>query len=201
MSEENKLDIHRIQSLTDSTFAVAMTLLILEIKIPSGLDKLSLLNYFTSHTLSDLLIYVIGFISLGIFWIASHFHHNIISKTDKISSWLNIAFLMVVCIIPFSISLLKNYTNDQFSIIFHCVILITAGILNLLMLHYAWYKKHTKEFYSIMHFKFARIKILIPIFIYILIIIVSIFSLRLSILLFFAPLLMQLLPESYMSKK
>lgn len=195
MVEEGKLDIHRIQSLTDATFAVAMTILILEIKIPPGLTKNELLQYFMDYSLFDLLIYAIGFISLGVFWISSHFHHNIISKTDKNSSWLNLIFLLVICMIPFSVSLIKNYRNDHFSIIFHCIILIAASIMNLSMLYYAWKKKHTKEFYSVLHFRNARRRILMPVVIYIVIIIVSFFSINLSLYLFLTPFIIHMLPE------
>src|SRR5579872_6591616 len=84
------LDINRIQTLTDSIFAVAMTVLILEIRIPLQFDSAHLTKYFFRNTMSELFIYFISFITLGIFWIGSHFHHNLITQTDRVSSWLNI---------------------------------------------------------------------------------------------------------------
>ena len=94
MNTENELNIKRIQSLTDATFAVAMTILILEVKVPPGLSQDVLVNHFKDHTWRSLFIFMIGFVTLGVFWVGSHFHHHHLVRTDRISSWLNLLFLM-----------------------------------------------------------------------------------------------------------
>jgi uncharacterized membrane protein len=90
VNTEYKLDLKRIQNLTDATFAVAMTLLILNFETPPGLSSGEFMHFFYHDLAADIVIYVIGFITLGIFWIGSHYHHHIIHCTDRISSWLNI---------------------------------------------------------------------------------------------------------------
>ncbi len=190
-----ELDIKRIQSLTDAIFAVAMTILILEVRIPAGLSGADLLHYFSSHSLLDLFIYVIGFITLGVFWVGSHFHHHHLQKTDRVSSWINILFLMFICAIPFSISFIRSYRHEKISIIFFCCNLIIADCLNYAMLIYAWKKHYIQPDYTRDNLNLSIRRILIPIGIYGSAIAISFISTNLALLLFLAPPIMHMLPE------
>jgi len=67
------------------------------------MGSIELQKYFLDYILPELLIYVIKFFTLGIFWIGSHFHHNVFPKTDFICSCLNVLFLMMICRIPFEV--------------------------------------------------------------------------------------------------
>lgn len=196
MSALEELDLKRIQVLTVATFAVAMTLLIFEIKTPLWLSSKEFQTYFFQHLLSDLFIYIIGFITLGIFWIGSHYHHNILLKTDRISSWLNIAFLMITCTISLCISFIRNYKEQKLSLIFYCVILIIASCINLVMISYVWKKKHTKEYYTVSHFNNARLIILIPVFICTASIFICLLSQKISLWISLLPLLLHIFPEN-----
>lgn len=158
MSTETELSIKRIQSLTDATFAVAMTILILEVKVPPGLSEEVLTGHFLNHTLRSLFIYMIGFVTLGVFWVGSHFHHHHLVRTDRISSWLNILFLMFICMIPFSIDFLRNYHHQQFSIVFYSANLLIASMINFLMIWYAWKRGYVKPYYTKGNFKSARLR-------------------------------------------
>ena len=97
MNFSTELDIKRIQSLTDSIFAVAMAILILGITIPATLSPDATKDYLLHHTLKELFIYFVGFATLGIFWIGSHFQHHLLVQTDALSSWFSIFFLMMIC--------------------------------------------------------------------------------------------------------
>jgi uncharacterized membrane protein len=195
MSSETELDIKRIQALTDGAFAIAMTIIILEIKIPIGLNSIELNRYFFEHTFQELLIYFLGFVTLGILWIGSHFHHHHVMKTDRTSSWLNIIFMMFVCIIPFSIGFLYKYRHDKLSIIVLSVNLVLSYATNLLMLWYAWKKTYIKPHFTIAHFTHAKHRILFPIYIYLAIILVSFFAPSIAIYLFMVPVLLHMIPE------
>ncbi|UOK42531.1 MULTISPECIES: TMEM175 family protein [Flavobacterium] len=195
MSIETDLDTKRIQALTDGVFAIAMTIIILEVKIPTELNSIALNNYFFEHTFQELLIYFIGFVTLGILWIGSHFHHHHLMKTDRISSWLNIIFLMFICIIPFSIGFLNNYSHDKLSIIFLSINLILSSAANYLMLWYAWKKTYIKPHFTLSHFTHAKHRILFPIYIYVVIILISFFSTSFVLYLFLIPFTLHIIPE------
>lgn len=195
MTSETELDIKRIQALTDAAFAVAMTILILQIRIPIGLSSIELKKYFLEHTFSELFIYFIGFITLGVFWIGSHFHHHHLQKTDRVSSWLNILFLILICIIPFAIGFLKDYRHEKLSIIFYSIDLILASAVNYMMLWYAWKKNYIKPYYTNRDFRNAKNRILIPIYIYLATILVSYISTNIAIYLFLIPVVLHIIPE------
>ncbi len=197
MEAEERLDLKKIQNLTDATFAVAMTLLILEIRMPHGLSSEQFGIYFFNHLSSDIFIYIIGFITLGIFWIGSHYHHNILVKTDRISSWLNIFFLMTICLIPYCISLIRNYKEEKLNILFYSTVLIIASLFNLSMIIYAWKKKHTTKNYTLSHYKNAKLRMSIPIAIYAANMFICLLSVKLSLWIFLAPILLHILPEKY----
>jgi uncharacterized membrane protein len=195
MSLETELDVKRIQSLTDGAFAIAMTIMVLELEIPAGLSGAELHNYFFEHTFQELFIYFLGFVTLGILWIGSHFHHHHVMKTDRISSWLNIIFLMFICIIPFSIGFLINYRHDKLTIIFLSVNLILSNVANYLMLWYAWKKAYIKPYFTPGHFTHAKRRILLPIYIYLVTIPVSFFETMLALYLFIIPVVLHIIPE------
>ncbi|WP_425568038.1 TMEM175 family protein [Rurimicrobium arvi] len=195
------LDIKRIQMLTDAIFAVAMTILILELKIPSGLSTANVSSEFFTHTIWQLGFYFFSFVILGIFWTGSHFHHHLITETDRVSSWMNIFFLMFICIIPFSAGFINHYRHERLSIIFYALNLIMASLFNLLMLAYAWKRKYIQPYVSKADFNNARQRILFPIYIYVLVIAVSFVSTRIAILLFFTPILLHLIPETINKKQ
>jgi uncharacterized membrane protein len=195
MNTENELNIKRIQSLTDATFAVAMTILILEVKVPPGLSQDVLVNHFKDHTWRSLFIFMIGFVTLGVFWVGSHFHHHHLVRTDRISSWLNLLFLMFICVIPFSIDFLRNYHQQQISIVFYSVNLLIASLINFIMIWYAWKREYVKPYYTIKNYKNARLRVLLPVICYIFIIFISCLNAEVAVLFFLLPILIHLVPE------
>lgn len=186
------LDLKRIQGLTDATFAVAMTITVLEITVSSGLNHSELSEYVRVHLVPSLFIYFLGFIVIGAFWNDTHFHHQVLAKTDRISSWLNILFLMFVCVIPFSSSLLMKYRHDQLSTVFYCANLLIVSLCHLAMLVYAWKRKFMKPHISNRLYRNMSIRILIPIFSYCLLIPLTFYISGWIRFLFLAPLLFQI---------
>lgn len=194
--KKSSLNIERIQGLTDGTFAVAMTILVLEIRLPQYLNRTSLLEFFSTDILHGLMVYFMSFIVLGIFWIGSLFHHHLIAKTDRISSWLNILFLMFICLIPFSAGFLTHYRHETLSVVFYSMNLVTASLFHLFKLIYAWRKKFIKVHVTTKEYRNAKLRIIIPIIIYLSAIPVSFLLPSFAIFLFFIPIGIHLIPES-----
>jgi uncharacterized membrane protein len=187
-----ELDTKRIQALTDASFAVAMTILVLEIKIAPGLDHHGLIDYLLTEIKPALLIYSLSFIIIGAFWIDSHYHHNLITKTDRFSSWANIFFLMFICIVPFSSNFLTHYLHDRSSIIFYALNLICVNLCHWLMLTHSWKKDFIKPHISTRTYQNIKKRIMIPVLLYFAIIPLSYFLSKWVIFLFIAPLLFQI---------
>ena len=120
----------RIEALTDGVFAVAMTLLVLDIKVPIVEQAVS---EGLPHSLLALwprfLSYAISFIMLGIYWVGHHNQFHMIRRTDRALLWINILFMMGVSLLPFSTALLSQYANEPSAIIVYGVNLIIVGLV------------------------------------------------------------------------
>ena len=203
---EPKLDNKRVQSLTDGTFAIVMTVLILEINIPSGLTEDQLINYFYDKEISALIVFFISFILLGIFWIGNHYYQSLIINTNRFNIFLNILFLSIISIIPFSAKLLIEYQNKHFSFIFFSINLIIARFLHYLLIVYSDKKGFfDPESTSSKQIQQLKKRVLFPILIKLLLIPLSFWLLNLSVYLFIIPILIHLIPEhsffKYFQKK
>jgi uncharacterized membrane protein len=113
-----QLSRNRIEALTDGVFAVAMTLLVLDIKVPElepplataelPLKLLALWPKFLS--------YLISFVILGIYWVGHHIQLSFIRRADRPLLWINILFLLWVALVPFSTALLSEYAKTRVAI-------------------------------------------------------------------------------------
>jgi uncharacterized membrane protein len=98
----------RLELLTDGVFAIAMTLLVLEITLPEIIAQPSLLAEMPRKLLElwpKLYHYAISFITLGILWAYHHLTFHCIKRSDMALVWLNIVFLMFVALIPLATSI------------------------------------------------------------------------------------------------
>src|SRR5438046_546200 len=102
--------INRIEFLSDGVFAIALTLLVLDIKVPISENITSekdLLHSFAGLT-PRLLAYFLSFMTLGIFWTAHSTQFHFIEKSDRNFTWINLFFLLFVTIIPFTTAFLSE---------------------------------------------------------------------------------------------
>jgi uncharacterized membrane protein len=128
----------RIAALVDGIFAVAMTLLVLDLKLPEGLKMssdaevwrqlLELTGRFSTYTLS--------FIVLGTFWIGHHSLFHFVRKVNRGLLWLNLLFLLFITLLPFSTNLLSGHTNLQIPIVVYGINLLLISSVSLLQLGY-----------------------------------------------------------------
>jgi uncharacterized membrane protein len=102
---------NRIEALSDGIFAIVMTLLILEIRVPNLAPDAA--NVEVAPALVALwpkfASYVVTFVSLGFFWVGHHIMYHAIRRADRTLLWLNIFFFMFVSLLPFSTSVLNAF--------------------------------------------------------------------------------------------
>lgn len=103
--------IERLTALSDGLFAVAMTLLVLDLRVPVLAAGPS-----SEHGLWAALLklgpsfaaYLLSFTMLGTFWLAQHTLLGILGRCDRTLTWINVGFLFVVSLLPFSAALLAH---------------------------------------------------------------------------------------------
>ncbi len=136
--EKRGLTKGRIEALADGIFAVAMTLLVLDIKSPTNRKfeaATDLLGYLVTleHSFA---MYVISFFVLAIFWIAHHLLFHFVRHADRRLLWLNIAFLLLVTFVPFSTDLLGDQGHLLLPVVVYGANLLALGSLLAFQLRY-----------------------------------------------------------------
>ena len=128
----------RIEALSDGIFAVAMTLLVLDIKSPENraFETTSDLVAYLLALEHSFAMYVISFFVLAIFWISHHLLFHFVRHVDRRLLWLNVAFLLLVTFVPFSTDLLGDHGHLMLPVLIYGLNLLALGSLLALQLHY-----------------------------------------------------------------
>jgi uncharacterized membrane protein len=129
-----QLGLERMIFFTDAVFAIAITLLALDIQLPKTTGELSNSQLFTSLLAiwPKYLSYILSFLVIGFFWMAHHRKFRLIVRYDKTLLYLNHILLMVVAFVPFATSVISEYGNQTATILYGLTIagmgLALAGI-------------------------------------------------------------------------
>jgi uncharacterized membrane protein len=137
----NAMSKHRIDALTDGIFAVAMTLLVIELKFPANLHITSNTQYIAA--LMDLIPkfigWVVSFMVLAIFWWGHHRAFNRVRHVDGKLITINILFLLGVSFMPFASSLTGEYVMSMISQIIYAGAMFYVAIMSRLLWRYIYH--------------------------------------------------------------
>ena len=103
--------VERLAALSDGVFAVAMTLLVLDLRVPAMEAMHSERELWRALVALSprLVMYMMSFMMLGIFWKGQQTQLNHLARSDRSLSWIHIVFLFTVSITPFSTTLLAEF--------------------------------------------------------------------------------------------
>jgi uncharacterized membrane protein len=118
----------RLIAFSDGVMAVAITLLVLDLKLPEGLTAGDL--YVALPALSHAVwCYVLSFIVIGLLWMAHHNQFAHIRRIDGVLMWLNLFFLMAVALIPFTTSVMSDHQTALPTMMYAAVLMAVALLL------------------------------------------------------------------------
>ena len=128
--------VERLAALSDGIFAVAMTIMVLDLRLPVRE------SVHTEHDLwrallalsPRLLMYMMSFLTLGIFWIGQQTQLNHLSRSNRSLSWIHIAFLFAVTLTPFSTMLLAEFPTYHMTLVAYWINLLLLGSV----LYWSW---------------------------------------------------------------
>jgi uncharacterized membrane protein len=123
--------VERLAALSDGVFAVAMTLLVLDLRAPAAEAIHS------EHDLGRALVvlsprlfmYMMSFLTLGIFWVGQQTQLNYLAHSNRSLSWIHLAFLFVVSIMPFSTALLAQFMSYRIALFVYWLNILLLGIV------------------------------------------------------------------------
>jgi uncharacterized membrane protein len=134
MSHYNRIagqSVERLAALSDGVFAVAMTLLVLDLHAPAAeamhgeRDLLAALWLLAPR----LLVYLLSFLTLGIFWLGQQTQLDYAARSDRQLSWIHLAFLFAVTLMPFSTALMAEFIAYRTALVLYWLNIVALGAL------------------------------------------------------------------------
>jgi uncharacterized membrane protein len=98
-------DPTRVLALSDGVFSIIITLLVLDVRVPE-LTQGQSLNEALREVRPSFTAFVVSFIIAGMYWVGHRDLFAVIRRTDRGLVWLNILFLLPLCLLPFGAQLL-----------------------------------------------------------------------------------------------
>jgi uncharacterized membrane protein len=128
--------VERLAALSDGIFAFAMTLLVLELHVPAieairGEHDLLLA---LAALKSRIIVYLLSFMTLGIFWVGQQTQLNHLERSNVRLTWIHLSFLFFVTIMPFSTGLLAEFTSYRTALVVYWFNIFCLGAA----LYFSW---------------------------------------------------------------
>ena len=123
--------LDRIAALSDGVFAIAMTLIVLEIRVPETAPIHTEADLWTAlqGLAPRLVTYFLSFLTLGIFWNGQQTQLNYFASADRDLTWLHLAFLAVVALMPFSTAFLAEFISFRLALLVYWANIFLLGVL------------------------------------------------------------------------
>lgn len=133
------LSVARVNSFSDAVFAVAITLLVLNIALPHFVGKATeaKIVHGLGAVWPHFFAYVLSFVIIGSFWIGHHRMFEHVRRLDLTLVWMNILYLLLVVFIPYTTNLLSLYGDTTAATVMYAGVMGLTGIMQSVMCWYA----------------------------------------------------------------
>ena len=140
MNDHRKaLQLERIVFFSDAVFAIAITLLIIEVKVPH-LDHAATERDFALalvRLIPNFVGYFFSFLVIGAYWIGHHKIYGHIVDWNYGLIWRNILFLLAIAFMPFTTAFFSEYVTHVVPTVLYASTFALAGILEIMLWRYA----------------------------------------------------------------
>lgn len=134
----------RTETLADGVFAIAMTLLVFDLKLPTSASDIHTSGDLYAYVWSigwNIVTFVMSFLVMGVYWVGHHYMFLQVKRVDRPFVWINIGFLLLVALLPFSTGLLGQYYELQAAIVIYAAHLTAIAVMFLVLILYATHDK------------------------------------------------------------
>jgi uncharacterized membrane protein len=125
----------RVVFFSDAVFAIAMTLLVLDIRVPEG-TELSVDESLIA-IIPKVFAYVLSFAIIAVNWTSHHRKFTVITGYDRHLISLNLALLLVVAFVPFPTALLAEAGDDPAAVVLYAATVGLLGVMQYIIWAYA----------------------------------------------------------------
>ena len=132
----------RLEALSDGVFAIACTLLVLEIDIPHFKSGISIAEQWQefSEVIPSLIAFAFSFLNTLIFWTNHDAINKVIVRYDTKTTYLNIIFLLFISLIPFTTAFIARNINSFLANACYGLVLCLASVVAVWMYHHLAFK-------------------------------------------------------------
>jgi uncharacterized membrane protein len=123
--------VERLCALSDGLFAVAMTLLVLDLKVPVGhtIETDQALLAALRDLAPRLIVYLMSFLTLGIFWVGQQTQLSQLARSDRHLTWIHLVFLFAISLMPFSTSLMAEFITLRTALLVYWLNILVLGAI------------------------------------------------------------------------
>lgn len=129
--ERDSIEFNRVVSLTDSIYAVAMTLLVVSIGVPKVASEDLAKTLLSSH--GDLLTFFISVAVLAFYWFSNYHFVRHLRGIDTFYTGLNIIYLVLIAFLPLPTALLDRYSAEPITIVLFLSTLLLISLMELVL--------------------------------------------------------------------
>jgi len=167
---KKEFQVERLVFFSDAVFAIAITLLVIEIKVPEIKGAISETSFLDAFLLLMPRIggFILSFFIIGLYWFSHYRMFGFVINYDNKLVWLNLLFLFSIVLLPFSTSVYSEYSSQEYiGLIFpyalYVINICMAGIFNYLIWNYIGNPKHklAEGFPSKTFLRLAKIRTLV----------------------------------------
>jgi len=123
-------DVGRIEALSDGIFAFAATVLVLDFRTPDAADVHSEAELLSALLASShrLMPWLLSLLTLGIFWVAQQTQLSQLARSNRDLTWLHLAFLAIITILPFTTRLLADFFTYRTAFLIYWANIFLLGV-------------------------------------------------------------------------
>lgn len=114
---------NRLEAFSDGVFAIILTIMVLELKVPHAGDASSF-----QHLGNQLASYVLSFVYVAIWWVNHHHTFHAIQRVDGKVLWMNVLLLFFLSLFPFCTAWIGESHFEGLPVLVYGVVLIGAAL-------------------------------------------------------------------------
>jgi uncharacterized membrane protein len=131
---ESRSDVERIAFFSDAVFAIAMTLLVVQLSVPTG--AAGQLGHALRARGSKFFAFGLSFLVIGQYWMSHHRVFRHIGRYDLGLLWLNLLYLLTIAFLPFPSAVLGNYPHSKLAAVFYGLSLFVPSAIGAVLWFY-----------------------------------------------------------------
>jgi uncharacterized membrane protein len=138
----DEIEFTRVVAFSDGVMAIAITLLVLTLEVP-GVPAAELTDALAANW-REYMAFAISFALIGRFWILHHRTFSLMARTDGTVMTLNLGFLGLVVLVPFTTDLVADFDESALAVGLYGATIGLTAVLHWLMIHHAVRAGHVR---------------------------------------------------------